>query len=272
MIARGIYQNLRSEEYHSDPHSFSRSSLMDYKRCPYYFYAKHLDPNRPKEQGSVDKDFGNAFHMFLLEPELFSETYAIEPKRVLLKDVGREAFEAYKSEVEKLKVNNRKILTAEQFETLSAMRDKFFKNDNAKKLIQDAIFESSFFWDDDSGLMLKSRPDVLTDNVYVDIKTCKFASSSAFQRSIVDYGYHIQAAMVVDGYKELTGKEIKACINICVEKVYPYAIGIYVIDEAAIDVGREEYKRLCVDLKNALEHNDFPDYSIETVGLPRWYQ
>lgn len=274
MIEQGIYYDLTSDDYHGDKDSISRSSLMDFKKSPYFYYSKHLNPDRPLEEPKAALEFGTAFHMLILEPELFEQTYIAKPEPLLLKDVGRENYDKYKTVVAYIEKSNKKILSIKDFENLRKMQDSLVANAKARELIQDGIYESSYFWiDEDSGVMLKARPDILHDNLYVDLKTCDDASPYAFQKSMANYGYHIQAAMVEDGIRILHPHKIGmfTSINICVEKKYPYSIGIYIIDEAAIDAGRQEYKQLCIDLASAKDHNKFPDYEPQTLGLPRWY-
>jgi hypothetical protein len=88
---------------------------------------------------------------------------------------------------------------------------------------------------------------------------------------MAEYGNHIQAAMVVDGVLATTGKEITTCINICVETSYPYSIGIYFIDSDAIEIGRQEYKKALLEMKECFLKNEWEDYKPRVIGLPRWY-
>jgi exodeoxyribonuclease VIII len=274
MIVTGIYTNLSSEEYHGDKNSISRSALMDFKRNPRKYWAKHLNPDRPPNETKPSWEFGTAFHTLILEYHFFLRDYTFEFKKLpLLKDVGREEYELAKERKEIWENHNKNkiILSLKDWNTLHEMRNSLEANPKACGLIQDGIYESSYFWEDEhSGLMLKSRPDILHSNIYVDLKTIDDASPQNYQREMAKYGYHIQAAMVKDAVFTLTGEKLSACINICVEKSYPYSIGIYIIDEAAIEQGQYEYKNLCLELKNAIMLNEFRDYEVQTIGLPKW--
>ncbi len=151
------------------------------------------------------------------------------------------------------------------------MANAIVNHPHALDLIVDAKYEQSYFWKDpESGLMVKARPDILHLNMIVDLKTIACADSRPYQRAMVDSGYHIQAALVREGIYQLTGKDIPNCINLCIEKVYPWSIGIKIISEAALDEGRKEFKEILMDMRNAFDNNYFPDYEIETVELPRW--
>ena len=55
-----------------------------------------------------------------------------------------------------------------------------------------------------SHLMMKVRPDGLCKNypVIVDLKTTADASYSGFQRSVERFGYHVSAAMYMEGVNQ----------------------------------------------------------------------
>lgn len=106
----------------------------------------------------------------------------------------------------------------------------------------------------------------------VDLKTCADASPRGIQNAMVTGGYHIQAAMGREAIRELEGHDIPNWILLCIEKTYPYAIGIYIIDEAALEAGRAKYKQLLVELKECLEKNEWQGYAPQSIGLPQWAQ
>lgn len=271
IIKEGFYTGLSNEDYHANKESISRSSIMDFKKSPRNYWAKHLNPNRPAKEIKASWEFGTAFHTLILEPEIFEKTYYVLPEKVLLKEVGKKAFKEYKKAEKEVHDTNKKLLSCSDGKRLSAMQYALYKNERALQLITDGIYESSFFWKDDpTDLMIKARPDILNHNAYIDLKTIDDAAADNFQKEMVKYGYHIQAAMVKDGVKQVTGEVIKACINICVEKTYPYSVAIYIIDEEAIDIGKMIYKSLLLDLQACIITNDFMDYPIQTIGLPRW--
>jgi exodeoxyribonuclease VIII len=263
--------DLSNEDYHSRKEFISRSALMDFDKSPYTYWAKHLNPDRPKKDATSSMILGSAFHTLALEPKLFDDQYIMKPAPMLLKDVGREAYNIYKNAVEYIETCGKIVLSTDEYNNLGFMLLKLQANKDAMHLIRDAHIENSFFWKDEhSGLLLKARPDILHDNMIVDLKTTSNASPRHFQREMVDYGYHIQFAMIRDAVEIIEGRRINNCINIVIETKYPYNMAIYIIDEFALDEGQLKYKQLCLDLKNAIEENDFKDYGIQTIGLPKW--
>ena len=272
MINPGIYTTMTSEDYHADKDSISRSALMDFKKSPRTYWANYLNPDRPTKEAKAAWTFGSAFHTLILEPHLFEMIYFVLPERVYEKDVGREEYDRYKTIKEEAKTLNKTVLSLADYKRLCEMRTSLFANERARHIIEYGIYESSYIWEDEhSGLIVKSRPDILSAGMYIDLKTIDDASPNSFQKSMAQYGYHIQAAMVKDGVLNLTGEKLQSCINICVETKYPYSVGIYIIDEAAIEYGHWEYKQLLLDLKSAIVYNEFNDYEPQTISLPKWY-
>ena len=271
MIEPGIYPHLSNYAYHADIGSFSRSSIKDFARNPYYYHAMHLNADRPKKESTPDMIFGSAFHTLILEPSKFHREFTIEPEKVLLKDVGREAYDAYKQQCLLLENSKCTVLSNEEWIRLNEMKDSLHRDKRIESLFHGGEIEKSFFWKDEkSGLMVKARPDILHPNMIIDLKTIADASPSAFQRSMVDGWYHVQGAMIRDAVRTLEGRDISSVINICVEKKYPYCVGIYIIDEEALDYGEIQYKSILQSMKSCIINQEFKDYEVQTIGLPAW--
>jgi hypothetical protein len=271
MIDIGMYPDLDNEEYHQDEGSVSRSGLMEFNRSPYHYWARYINPSRPPKEMTDAMMFGKAFHEFILEPEQFKKHFVCKPPRVLLKNVGRAMYDAYKAQCEELENTNMIVLDDEDFLRLNAMKEALLAYPEARELLEGGIVEQSYFWrDEDSGLMLKARPDIVHPNLIVDLKTCADASRHAFQRSIVDGGYHIQGAMVREARSILEGRMVNNVINIAIETKYPYAIGVYIIGEYSLEVGEAKFKELSLDLSTAIGHNIWRNYEVQTIDIPKW--
>lgn len=267
----GCCPNITNEEYHADKSYLSRSSLMDFAVSPYTYWAKHLNPARPKKEPTPQMILGSAFHTLMLESHLFKNFYIKEPPIVYKKYSGKVKYDEYLKELKDIEETGKIILTEKEWENLMEMHYRVCANEQAMELIEGARIENSFFWQDThSELLLKARPDVLHDNMIVDLKTCANASPRAFQYAIAEGFYHVQGAMIRDAVEAIEGRRINTVINICVETKYPHNMAIYIIDEEAIDAGEEKYKRLLLELKEAQETNSFCDYGIQTISLPRW--
>jgi len=267
----GVYKNLTNEEYHADKEFISRSAILDFSRSAYTYWAKHINPNRPKKDATPAMILGSAFHKFVLEPDDFLNEFVFAPEPVTLKYSGREAYDEYKKELEICESSNKIILSHDVGNTIIDMREVLNNNKDAMNLICDSRIENSFFWQDkQSGLLLKSRPDILHDNIIVDLKTTSDASPRAFQSEMVKYGYHVQFAMIRDAVEAIEGRKISNFINLVIETKYPYNTAIYIIDEFAVNAGQDKYKQICIDMQKAKEENEYNDYGIQQIGLPKW--
>lgn len=270
MIIAGISPDFPIEDYHADS-SISRSGIKAFLESPYKYWAEYLNPERPSKESTPAMEFGSAFHCYILEPDLFNKNYAVKPAPVLLKGSGKEAYEAYKNILLKLESSGIQLIEYKNFLIMEAMREALIIHSQAWELIQGAYYEQSFFWQDEhSGLMVKARPDILRDNCIIDLKTCASADSRSFRNQMYDQGYHIQGAMIREGVKQLTGVDIPNVINICIEKTYPYQIGIKIISEQALEHGHMKFKQALLNMKQCFEENRWPSHEAEIIDLPSW--
>ena len=129
------------------------------------------------------------------------------------------------------------------------MRNAVFAHPFARQILSSGKPEQTIIWnDEETGLNCKGRidwlPDMVTENVLVDLKTTSDASLKGFTRSCVDYGYAKQAGMYLDGVIKATGAVFDAFIFIAVEPGPPYRTEVYVMDVRFIQWGYTEYRRL----------------------------
>ena len=274
-VRLGHHPDMTSEEYHRLP-GISRSHLVTFKKSPFKYYHQYLSDDKQKKEATRDMILGSAFHTIVLEPKLFREEYAMEPRAVKLKDVGKEEYKEYKEMCAFLETTSKTILTYKEYETLIAMKLALFIHEEACSMIsgivEKPLIESSYFWqDEDTGLICKARPDILFSNMIVDLKTTRDASTRQYQKDMCDGMYHVQAAMIREGVKKNGGQDINHAFNICVEKTFPYEIGIKIISENALEAGHREYKQLLRQMKECIDTNNWPSHLIDTVDLPSWY-
>ncbi|WP_339050262.1 PD-(D/E)XK nuclease-like domain-containing protein [Rickettsiella endosymbiont of Xylota segnis] len=263
-IKPGLY-DLSIEDYHRGP-GISRSGLMEFKRSPYHYWYKYLNPDYKPEPVTQAQIIGNALHSLILEPNEFEKRYFVIPEFNKVTKEGKERWQKIKSELGK-----KETLTLNQYQTLQHMAASLKKNKLASQLIENAEIEQSLYWTDpDTGILCKCRPDILRNNLVCDLKTAQDGSPRSFQYAAFDYGYYIQAAMVREAIKQLKQKIIKDFLFLVIEKARPYAISIYQLDEASLDKGYQEFKTLLVRYQHCLESNDWPAYTIQEVSLPRY--
>ena len=266
-MAAVVYENMSNDDYHGDKASISRSGIVEFMRSPFHYWNTYLNPDRPVKEPTEAVIFGSAFHMMILEPHLFVEQYAIRPEGINRTTTkGKLAYAEFEIEAK-----GKTIIKHEQFELLKNMQRSIQSHQQAWDLIENARYELSYFWkDENSGVLCKARPDILHSNMIVDLKTIADASPKSFQKAMISHCYHLQGAMQIDGVYHCSNVKIDDFICMCVEKTYPFAVGIYLIEKEAIERGRIKYKEILLDIKIALAHNHFPSYETQIVGLPSW--
>lgn len=295
-IEPGIYPTLSNEAYHADA-AISRSGIKLFCESPYKYWANYLNPHKHVIEKTDAMIFGAAFHKWILEYDTFYNEYIVEPtllkapkwellKNIMARDGKRDAFDKQKKDKEEFERQNnlikeeweelaqdKIILSQAEVDCLWSMRSALLMHNQAWDLIQGWYpkYEHSYFWQDEhSGLMVKCRPDILRDNCIVDLKTCTSADSRTYQRDMYLGDYHTQGAMIREGVKQLTGVDIPTVINICIEKTYPYQIGIKIISASALEAGHMKFKQALLDMKQCIADNKWNSYEPEEVELPGW--
>lgn len=289
--AKGIYPDISNDDYHNGP-GISRSAVMEFSRSPAHYWNRYLNPEREPYKETSAKILGAMLHTYLLEPGLFDQQYAIEiqfptiEKALLLKDVGRDAFDAdkirfademkWKKDLEAqfyTESAGKRIIAQKEYDIVRRMGDSILSIPHARNIIENGLREQSIYWEDQSsGVLMKARPDIIgRSNLFLaDVKTTKDASKEAFERSVYEFGYHVQAAFGIDGTMACTGSAPDEFIILAVENIPPYFAAIRILDLAAIERGREKYMAYLPDIKKCQLENVWPGYQTEIVSIPYW--
>lgn len=250
---------------HNDPDYFgtpaySQSDLKTVLDCPQLLWElKHNGGRRKKPTPAMQS--GTIDHMAILEPDKFEKTFATcGPKNTKLGKAQAKAAEEAGLEP----------ITESQYVEAHNVLLAIKKHPLANKLLTNGHPEVSVYSTDVStGLDVKGKLDWLGDDIIVDLKTVSGggASPTAFAKQIVNFKYHLQAAH----YLELA--QAKRFIFVVVERDFPYQIGIYELDEAALAEGRWLRKKALDTVALCLASNYWPGYTPakpQTLSLPPW--
>jgi len=263
----GIYKNISNEAYHASA-GISRSGVMAFRMSPLHYWHDYINPAREAREPTLSMLMGEALHTDLLEPELFSKKFLIIPSIDKRTTAGKEFFNKINSEK-----GIKKLIKMEDYNVISEMRNSILSHPEAKDLIKGANYETSIYWNDlETEILCKARPDIIHENMIIDLKTTDNASPQAFKYSILNYGYHVQAAMLIDGQNYINNlSENKINQNnfiiIAVEKKPPYAVAVYILDPATIEKGREIYKSTLIEYKKCLEENRWSSYPTQIISI-----
>lgn len=211
---------------------------------------------------------GHLTHSAILEPES-AKTWAIAPEGLDFRTKEGRAWKEANTEKE--------IVPWTEHQRISAMRDAVWRHPAAGQLLLGARVERSIFaWDEPTGLPVKARVDAIAPVALVDLKTTESAAPRAFAKDMARFRYHVQGAFYLDLYAAIHPETVQAeaFLIIAVEKSPPYAVAVYLIERAAIDKGRAEYRRDLDLFAQCYRADCWPAYSdqIEPLTLPDWYE
>lgn len=268
VIQPGIYTaaTLPNAAYHAAPGISNSGLKLIADKSPKHYWAKYLSPKRQQSSGSRAQFVGTAIHAATLEPELFHTQYVVNPYddrrgnryRDLVRDNAGKA-----------------IISQAEFDAIQGMHEALYCHPMAGSLLRSVAHTelSMFVVDPDTGMLMKSRPDLVTHSgIVVDLKKTQDASPDGFSRACFNYGYFQQDAFYSDVYEIATGQPPAAFVFIAVEEEYPHAVGVYCLDAADRQRGRLQYRRALELYAECVSTNRWPSYSdkIENLALPEW--
>lgn len=259
---------MTEQEYNKAP-GIRRSLLWEIRRSP--AHLKWRMENPPEATPALI--FGQALHAAVLTPEDYGRQFAAMPNVDRRTKAGREAWEAAAAEAQ-----GRTQIAFDWAEQIAAMVQAVRGNPMAARLL-DGPHETSYFWKDSlTGEACKCRTDAETVvgdmRLIVDLKSCQDASTDAFMRDALSYGYDVQAAMYTDGVRTATDRE-SMFVFIAVEKAPPYAINILQADPGFMAYGQDRYRHLLGVYHDCRVRDSWPGYTghdndINALELPAW--
>jgi len=264
LIQLGLQSGIPAQDYHAWP-GVSKSGLDHLAISPAHFQAYLAEPRRE----TPALTFGRIAHRHVLEGV---ELAAIPAEINRRTKAGQAEYELFLAEN---KGQGCEIVSSDDAERLAGMRRAIFAHKAASALLENCPGrpELSAWWlDAETGELCKCRPDwIREDDVILDYKTTEDASPEGFPRFMAKYRYHVQHAFYQDGMRAITGRDFMFAFLVQ-EKDPPYAVGVYVLDSEAVELGRILYKRNLLTLAECKISKSWPAYSnrVETINLPRW--
>ena len=114
------------------------------------------------------------------------------------------------------------------------------------------------------GVPIKGKADVLHPGAaIVDLKTTVNANPDALARSILNYGYHTQAAH----YQNVFGRELDYLI-VAIEKTPPYMVTTVLLEADWTDLGRDRCQEAYEIYAACTATDTWPGYASGVVVLP----
>jgi hypothetical protein len=260
--APGCYVGLPIDRYHGQPcegPSISSSGLRTiWSQSPAHFYSdSSLNPDRAPPKDNPAFNVGRLAHKLLIEGrDGLEREFAIRPDvwsdwRTKEARVWRDA----------QLLAGKTVVTEEDLAAVTGMAGSLGRHPLVKAGILDGRVERSLIWkDEETGVWLKARPDVIPNasGLVADLKTTTSVRTEALERSLGDYGYHVQAALVGMGLKATLGVDMEEFALVWVEKADPWCVRVTTLTGADIERGAMQVRASLRIFARCLETGRWP--------------
>ena len=255
---------ISNKEYRQRP-GISSSELKKIMITPAHY--KHWKENPQEDTPALL--FGRSAHKYILETYDFYTEFAVAPNVDRRTKEGKEEWARFVADSE-----GKDVITQEQFEQIDAMRNSAYATPFVAKLLSGNKELSFWGKDEDTGLVIKCRPDCITDfngkHILIDYKTAQDVENTKFCRDSIKFGYDLQLAMYRDILKQNTGLDYDVVI-IAQEKTAPYVTNVFQLSENYLENGRNLYKEMLKVYKECLDTDTWYGYmknGISILGEP----
>lgn len=224
----------------------------------------HLKAARDKERVLVPTDamiLGSCLHTCFLEPDKAAERIAVWPEANGSRR-GKD-WQAFKEENA-----DRYIITANAEEQLCGMLDSLRKHPVVKQWMSRIEGVEVGAIGEIDGLPMKGRCDALSDDPMFDLKKTTSCDYATVQRTVIKYGYDIQAAV----YRRLFNRS--RFVLLFVEDEPPYDVVAYELNSQMLKRADIQLRALIAQVKECEKSGVWPGRCDEIVELelPGWIQ
>ena len=252
--------------------NWSRLKVIDKSPLAFQWALRH-----PREETEA-MAFGTAFHLALLEPELFQESYVVTPDFGDLRAVeGRTTKEEGKAnklrKAEWLDKNQGKsFLDAGDADRIASMVAAVQAHGPARDCLRGAKEQVIQWVDGPTGLACKARVDVRGDRI-VDVKTATDVSPRGFGRQAANLLYHGQVAWYNDGAIAAgVATRLELPRFLVAQSVAPFDVAVYEVSAIQLEAGRKLWRRLLDRFFSCSATDWWPGVAptVKTLDLPAW--
>lgn len=217
--------------------------------------------------------FGRAAHKYMLEKDDFFTEFAVAPVVDRRTKEGKEQWAEFVSISE-----GKDVISAEDFETIKEMYKVLYSTPFVEKLLSGEKELSYFMKDEETGLVIKCRPDCRTEIggqwILVDYKTTSDADSDTFMKDAIKLMYDLQMSFYKDIADLKTGVE-HLVVFIAQEKTAPYCVNVLQANEYFLKSGKDMYRTMLKTMAECEKTGNWYGYmqdGINVLGLPNWLQ
>lgn len=276
------------DRYHSQevcpgPSISSGGLRTIFHQSPAHFFAtSEINPDRIEEPPNDDLTFGRAAHALLLGEEVFDDVFIMEdddaPRRptkaqILAKAEGRVSEAARRSfdywRTFEILAEGRTLVRAEWMDNIRGMSRSLAAHPLVGPLF-DGEAEVSLIWQDEqTGVWLKARPDMLPrmGDVKADLKTTTDVSLRHIHRQTEQLGYDMQAALGCIGMEKVQGLQVTSDVLVFIEKKAPWDVTALEIPAEALHWAKLKLRRALNTFADCLKTGVWPG---KVQGIPQF--
>lgn len=217
--------------------------------------------------------FGRAAHKYMLEKDDFFTEFAVAPNVDKRTKVGKEEWALFEADNQ-----GKDIISADDFQKIKEMYDALYSTPFVSLLLNGKKELSYFLKDEETGLVMKCRPDCQTQvgdtHILIDYKTTDNADSDEFMKQAIKLMYDLQMAYYKDITDKIKGVE-HSVMFIAQEKTPPYCVNVLEANEYFIKSGRDMYRTMLdryVECERTGNWYGYMQGEINSLGLPNWLQ
>jgi hypothetical protein len=265
----GWYSNIPIERYHSagicDGPAVSSSNL---RRCwthsPAHMNAEWAEnPEAEPRTATRAMILGQAAHHLFLGEDGFSAKFIAQPaeypdKKTGLKKPWHNGSDYCKAWNDKF--SDRVIVTLKELQAIIEMAKSMALEPLVKEgLLTGHVECSGFIKDQETGLWIKVRPDVIpTDGGdFADLKTAAEVTTPALMSSIRSYAYHMQGALIWE-VCEVLGQPFESFVLMFIETTRPFCARTAPMDDKDLAFGRQQNRLMLRKIRECMELKHFP--------------
>lgn len=238
-------------------------------KSPLDYWWHYENPERPAYVESADSKFDKALRYSVFNSEdTFRSTYITVQKDWDFRSKTDRA--EYATMVRTASEKEQIFMISKDFNKVLQMSSALLNHPIASKLIAKSVTINDCSLHTD-GVNILFKPHALHPGFghgcnLINLTHTKDASESGFSKSADMFGWHRKAAIQIDGTDA-----IEMIFIVCEDKE-PFNIGVYVLDERALDFGRQNYKEAIERYKESVASGVWAGVSpsIVTAGLPEW--
>lgn len=293
-----IIKGMPNQEYHSSAGESASNIVAAGESLLNYFYKK-----TNQSEPTPAMRFGTLVHSAILEPNLFEKEYCVAPVKeegaldtvedlkkrcaeLELKQTGKkddlilrikekDPSARFWSEIVAEMTNGKGIVSQSDFDEIRKMRDVALAHPCSDYLTQGESEVSIFHQDEETGLILKCRPDKLMANagLCVNLKTDRDPSARGFISATKNHQYDWSSAFYVDLLAKVYGHDFDE-VHFVIQNSAPYHVGIYSYATESLDYARTMYREVLRKIARAKETNEYPGFSpdLQVITLPDYAQ